>query len=222
MRAAVLLLSLALAASTVQAANLVPDPSFQQGGGGWSNPPGTGFFWDAQTGLFWDTTRSADGLGGSARLQMPFGVSQVTAALCVPVPGAGTYSWGLNGLLPEGVEPREATIFFVELWTGGDCSGSSIVPSPVLNLNVNAPETWVAFVGPDIEVPAGVHSALLSLQLESPILNGPFAFEVDDVYFGTRADLTAPPTIPMTDTAGSTLLVLALAAMGMLLLRRPG
>ncbi len=230
MRVAALLLSFAFAVSTAEAANLVPDPSFQQGVGGWANPPGTGFFWDAETGMFWDTTRSADGYGGSARLQMPFGLNQVSAALCVPVPGAGTYSWGLDALLPAGVERRASNLFWVDLWTGDSCSGSTVaVPgSGFSGLNFNTlaggatPERWYGLIGRDLEVPASVHSAQLWLQLESPIEDGPFAFQVDDVYFGPRANLNGTPDIPMTDAAGSTLLFLALAAAGTLLLRRSG
>lgn len=199
--------ALLVAAPPAAAQNLLPDPAFTSGVGGWTAvgaSPAT---------IQWLGFAGPDGSLGIARLQFS-GPGSGFAHACVPVVGGRTYSWGGSFF------PRSASAqIILDFFPNGSCLGVVVVGEtfgpPAFTSGV-----WQFEPGPDVTAPPSAGSVLFRITATTGA-SETGVIDVDNVYFGPQG--TPPPGVKDVPALSQSLvLVLSLAlAIGGLLLLRP-
>jgi hypothetical protein len=196
--------ALALGALPADAQNLLPDPRFNQGLGGFSAVAFSTIQWSAAPG--------ADGAPGFGSLRVG-GPASAIAGACVPVAPGRIYSWGAS------LNPRSAILFVtLYFYADGTCQGPALL-STVFGpaaLNSNA---WQFEPGPDATAPAGANSVQFTV-IANVAINGSGGVDFDNVYFGSLG--TLPPgvvDVPALSRPLALLLAAALAIAGLRFLR---
>ncbi|HTQ08716.1 MAG TPA: hypothetical protein VMI31_01455 [Fimbriimonadaceae bacterium] len=195
--------ALAFGGLPANAQNLLLDPQFNHGIGGFVTlPPGT---------LQWSAVPGPDNAPGVGSLRT-LGPGLAFAKECVPVVAGRTYSWGAS-LKPESAAAWVILYFFAN----GTCSGSTIL-SEVDGPVVTGSE-WQFMPSPDATAPAGASS--VQFVVETTVGGaGLGGVDIDNVYFGLQG--TSPPGLPYLPALSrpmAFLLAGALAVVGMRVLQ---
>jgi len=205
LRVAVLLVL--LDAPHADAQNLLPNPAFASGVGGWtaSGPSLATFQWLNLPG--------PDGRPGIARLQIS-GPGSGFASACVPVVAGRTYSWGAS-FLPETGSGQVILDFF----SNASCQGTTVV-GEVWGPPALPPGRWTFLPSPNVLAPPSAMSVLFRITCSTGAA-GFAVTDVDNVYFGFQG--TQPPGIqdvPALTAPVALAFLFALALSGLRLLQR--